>query len=116
MSDHKPTNQDDVLLAQSVEFGAMEDKLDVAALWKWTLLTLTFVLILIATSSQLYKYYSYTIAEEQAINAKYDGLTNYLESVHTQLNTSGVLNNEKMIYHIPIDKAINLTVDSYKSK
>lgn len=116
MSDHKPTNQEVDLLAQSIEFGATEDKIDVPSLWKWTLFTITFVLILITTSSQLYTYYTYALAEEQGINAKYDELYNHLEFEHNRLNTSGVVNKEKMEYHIPIEKAIDLTVDSYKSK
>lgn len=117
MSDQPISNSEEAtLFAQSVEFGAMEDKLDVGALWKWTVLTIIFVLALIGTGFQLHTYFVYTIAEEQAINSKYDILVNSQESAKTTLSTSGIVDESKGVYHIPIEKAIDLTVEAYKTK
>ncbi|TNE74610.1 hypothetical protein EP331_01200 [bacterium] len=104
------------LVARSIEIGAMEDQLDVKSLAKWTVITIIFVLGLIFTGFELYKGYSYKVAEELGINAQYSDLINAKTSVKERLSTYGVVDETKKIYHIPIDKAIDLTVQAYQSK
>ena len=116
MSTQHHTSEEDLIFSQSIDLGVTEDKIDVANLWKWTIFTIVFVLGLIFTAAQLYSYYGYKMAESQAINTKYDTLVNAKESAKKQLATTGLIDESKGQYHIPIDKAIDLTVEAYKTK
>lgn len=104
------------LVARSIQIGAMEDQLDVKNLVKWTVITIVFVLTLIFTAFQLYKGYKFKISEEQAINAQYDDLATLRANEKARLSTYGVVDETKKIYHIPLDKAIDLTVQAYQNK
>lgn len=111
-----PLQENDTNFHEAVNFGAEHDKVDVANLAKWTVITIVFVLILIATGFQLYTYYTYTTAEKQAISTTYENLDTYKIQVNTRLNSYGIADDSKKLYHIPIDKAIEITVNDYSKK
>lgn len=113
---HTPSKNEEILFAENVAFGAEQDKIDVGNLWKWTVITIVFVLTLIGTGYQLYTYFSYQIGEKQANETQYDALVIAQEATETRLNSSGVVDETKGVYHIPVDKAIDLTVQAYQTK
>jgi hypothetical protein len=108
-----PLQQTDTQFDEAVNFGAEHDRVNVGNLVKWTVITVIFVLSLIFTGFELYNYSMYTTAESQAINTTYEVLTTYRKSVDDRLSTYGVVDDSKKMYHVPIEKAMQLTIDAY---
>lgn len=114
MSEHI-SNEEKELVAQSLEMGAMEDKVDVKNLSKWTAIVIVIVLGLILIGSNLYSFYTFKTAEETAIRTEYKDLKNYKQNVDYRLNNHGIVDDEKKIYHIPVEKAIDIVVKDYQN-
>lgn len=111
-----PLEENDSHFKEAVNFGAEHDNVSVGNLFKWTLIVALIVLGLIFTGFELYKSYSFKTAEEQAILTTYDQLDAYKTTVQSRLNSYGIVNEQKGIYHLPIEKAIDLTIDAYSKK
>ena len=108
-----PLQENDTQFNEAVLFGAEQDSVNVGNLFKWTVITIIFVLGLIYTGFQLYTYFTYTTAESQAISTTYEILDTYKMNNEKRLSSYGIVNEDNGIYHLPIEKAIDLTVDAY---
>ncbi len=108
-----PLQEPDAQFKEAVGFGAEHDRVNVANLFKWTVITTLFVLGLIFTSFEIYTYQTFKISESQAINTTYEVLTESKKAVNDRLSSYGIVDETKKVYHLPIEKAMQLTIDAY---
>ena len=108
-----PLQEPNAQFNEAVGFGAEHDRVNVANLFKWTVITVIFVLGLIFIGFELYTYQTFKTAESQAISTTYEILTESKKAVNDRLSSYGIVDDTKMVYHLPIEKAMQLTIDAY---
>ena len=94
----------------AVETGVTEDKLNLKRLLFWTLLGLGIVIVIIITSYNIYNYNQFEISNQVQSQSKDYDITQLRAKDDKILNTYGIVNKEKGIYHIPIDSAMAIYV------
>lgn len=96
---------------KSVEIGVMPDSHNYQTLTVAisSIIAITVVLILIAYN--LFDYYHFTQQEQAAYNTEYTQVSTLKSIEQQRLNSSGIIDEENGVYHIPIDKAIELVAE-----
>ncbi len=94
----------------SVETGVTEDKLNLKKLVFWTVLGISIVIVIIITAYNIFNYNQFEISKQvQDQSTDYD-ITQLRVKDDKILNTYGIVDKEKGIYHIPIDSAMAIYV------
>lgn len=101
-------------IERSIQLGVTEDTLDMKMLVKWTMITVIIMFSLILIAMNLLSYHSQRIAEETAISTRYNNLMDLRSNNDKLLNSYGVVDAEKGVYHITIEKAIDAVANDYK--
>jgi hypothetical protein len=98
----------------SVEKGVMEDTLNIKMLTFWSIITITFMLVMAYSGYRIYKFYGFQSRAEQAVSTDYKELRLKRAADAQHLNSYGMIDGEAGVYRIPIDAAINLYVTEQK--
>jgi hypothetical protein len=101
----------DANVKESFSSGVMPDKFNYRTLIGGIVAGIVLIVVLILGLSEVFNYYSFVIDRETQNNLKYVEKEMLLEAAKTRLSTTGVIDAEKGVYHIPIDKAMDLLVN-----
>ncbi len=99
---------------ESFSSGVMPDKFNYSILVGGLVFIVVLVLGMIGGVAELYNYYSYQINVETQQNLKYVEKETLLKASATRLSTTGIVDQAAGIYHIPVDKAMELLVSGSK--
>lgn len=95
-------------VGESFKSGFMPDWFN----YKTLVFSMFFIIGLILTfifgTAQLFHYYQYQIEQETLSTLKYVDTAALKDADRLRLSTTGVIDAEKGVYHIPIDSAIEL--------
>lgn len=94
-------------IANSVEHGVMDDKLNYKRLVFWSVFGTILVIIFIKALFEMYQYNMQATQERVSSESEYYQITQMKEEARQDLNSFGVVDLENGIYRIPIDSAIN---------
>lgn len=101
------TIQVDQDFTDDLAFGATADRLDLRMITKWFILGSITVLILIIFGTKYGQYALHKSQMEASEGSSYEAITKLHKEQLEKLNSFGVIDIDKGIYHIPIDEAIN---------
>ena len=111
-------NQNQRIFNVSTEFingYVMDDRLPFVKLWKWVLLSIFMVIILVVSINIFFAQY---IQEEKDRIANQSGYYFDTESLYSKqknhLNQFGIIDKENKVFHIPIDSSFQLVIEDYK--
>jgi hypothetical protein len=100
----------DANVKESFGSGVMPDKFNYPTLIGGFLAGIVLIAVLIAGLSEMFNYYSFIIDRETQNNLKYVEKEMLIDAAKTRLSSTGVIDASKGVYHIPIDKAMDLLV------
>ncbi|MDZ7682309.1 MAG: hypothetical protein U5J63_11520 [Fodinibius sp.] len=96
----------DQRVAQSVEHGVMDDKLNYKRLVFWSVFGIILVLIFVKALYEMNQYNAQSTQERVSADSEYYQANQMKREAREQLNSFGVVDLENGIYRIPIDSAI----------
>lgn len=100
-------------VAQSVEKGVMDDKLNYGKLGFWS--GVGFVVFIVFMVSLVYIFqYKQFLDEQKAADSQFQQIKELRAQSQERLSSFGVVNQEEGIYHIPIDSAMHKVVSEYQ--
>lgn len=111
--DHIPESSEvdieiaDSRVAQSVEHGVMDDKLNYKRLIFWSVFGTLLVVIFVQALFEMFQYNERLIQENVSASSEYYQVNQLKQEAQNQLDSFGVVDLENGIYRIPIDSAIN---------
>ncbi|MDZ7658510.1 transposase [Fodinibius sp.] len=94
-------------LANSVEHGVMQDKLNYKRLIFWSLFGTILVVIFVRGLYEMYEYNTEATQERVSSESEYYQVNQMKRQARQQLDSFGVVDLENGTYRIPIDSAIN---------
>lgn len=94
-------------LADSVEHGVMQDKLNYKRLIFWSVFGTILVLVFVRGLYEMYQYNTQVTQERVSSESEYYQVNQMKKEARQQLNSFGVVDLENGTYRIPIDSAIN---------
>lgn len=94
-------------LADSVEHGVMQDKLNYKRLIFWSVFGTILVIVFVRGLYEMYQYNSQVTQERVSSESEYYQVNQMKKEARQQLNSFGVVDLENGTYRIPIDSAIN---------
>ncbi len=94
-------------VADSVEHGVMDDKLNYKRLVFWSVFGVILVVIFVRGLIEMYQYNMQTNQERVSSESEYYQVNQMKREARQQLDSFGVVDLENGIYRIPIDSAIN---------
>jgi transposase-like protein len=97
----------DEQLADSVEHGVMQDKLNYKHLIFWSVFGTTLVVIFVWGLIQMYQYNTGVTQDRVSSESEYYQVNQMKREARQQLDSFGVVDLENGTYRIPIDSAIN---------
>lgn len=95
---------------ESVEFGAVHDRLNYPRLIFWSIFGTGIIAIMIFAIMALYSYTVSETQQQQSDQSLYYNITEIQQQSNATLGTFGVVDPEERIYRIPIDSAITIIV------
>jgi transposase-like protein len=97
----------DEQLADSVEHGVMEDKLNYKRLMFWSVFGTILVVIFVKGLYEMYQYNTQITQERVSSESEYYQVNQMKKEARQQLDSFGVVDLENGTYRIPIDSAIS---------
>ncbi|TYP92670.1 hypothetical protein LX73_2032 [Fodinibius salinus] len=97
----------DQRVADSVEHGVMDDRLNYKRLIWWSVLGTILVIIFVKALFEMYQYNERLTKENVSADSEYYQVSQMKEEARNQLDNFGVVDLENKVYRIPIDSAIN---------
>ncbi len=94
-------------VANSVDHGVMDDKLNYKRLVFWSVFGTILVIIFVRGLFEMYEYNMNTTQERVSSESEYYQVNQMKKEAQQQLESFGVVDLENNIYRIPIDSAIN---------
>jgi transposase-like protein len=94
-------------LADSVEHGVMQDKLNYKRLIFWSVFGTILVIVFVRGLYEMYQYNTQVTQERVSSESEYYQVNQMKKEARQQLNSFGVVDLENGTYRIPIDSAIN---------
>lgn len=94
-------------LADSVEHGVMQDKLNYKRLIFWSVFGTILVVIFVRGLYEMYQYNTQVTQERVLSESEYYQVNQMKKEARQQLDSFGVVDLENGTYRIPIDSAIN---------
>ncbi|HEX6982645.1 MAG TPA: hypothetical protein VF181_07780 [Balneolaceae bacterium] len=99
-------------VAESVDYGAMFDKLNYKRLIFWSVFGLALIAIFVQALLEMYQYNVQTLEDRVVGEGEFYEVNRLKQDAREQLNTFGVVDLEEGIYRIPIDSAISDIADN----
>lgn len=94
----------------SVEMKATEDNINIKRLVFWGVLGVVVIIISVITCFYVFRYSKYEINKQIQGNSENYQITELRKKDDQILDSYGIINKEKGIYHIPIDSAMAIYV------
>lgn len=94
-------------LADSVEHGVMQDRLNYKRLIFWSVFGTILVLVFVRGLYEMYQYNTQVTQERVSSESEYYQVNQMKKEARQQLNSFGVVDLENGTYRIPIDSAIS---------
>lgn len=94
-------------LADSVEHGVMEDKINYKRLIFWSVFGTILVIVFVRGLYEMYQYNTEVTQDRVSSESEYFQINQMKEEARQQLDSYGVVDLENGTYRIPIDSAIN---------
>jgi transposase-like protein len=101
-------------VANSVEHGVMDDKLNYKRLIFWSIFGIILVLIFARALFEMYQYNEQTLQERVSAESEFYEVTKMKNEARQDLDSFGVVDLENGIYRIPIDSAITQIAADYE--
>jgi hypothetical protein len=99
---------------ESFSSGVMPDKFNYSTLVGGLVFIVVLILGMIGGVSELFNYYRYQVNLETQLNLKYVEKETLLSASRTRLSTTGTVDKAAGVYHIPVEKAMELLVSGSK--
>lgn len=104
----------DEQVANSLEHGVMDDKLNYKRLIFWSVFGIILVLIFARALFEMYQYNEQSLQERVSAESEFYEVTNMKNEARQDLESFGVVDLENGIYRIPIDSAITQIAADYE--
>lgn len=95
----------------NVTSGVNEDKLNYKKLFFWSVLGTAAVAIVVTVLINIYEYTIFTATQKAGAASQYYDIQELRQNEQETLNSFGLIDGDRGVYHIPIDSAISLIAE-----
>lgn len=95
-----------------LEIRAMDDKLNIKRITFWAVLGIVIFAVLLGGVYFLYNYNKFVTTQEASMGSEHEQITRMKQESQEHLNSFGVIDEEEGRYHIPVDSAMTIYLET----